>query len=73
MSVSDELMVSTIMIYSREHSHVVELSFEHRAEAERVFDWLESIASGIETEGHDPAEGHGAEHESPTAEGGDAQ
>jgi hypothetical protein len=29
-------------------------------------------ASGIETEGHDPGEGHGAEHESPTAEGGDA-
>jgi hypothetical protein len=30
-------------------------------------------ASGIETEGHDPEEGHGAEHESPTAESGDAQ
>jgi hypothetical protein len=32
-----------------------------------------AAASGIETEGHDPEEGHGAEHESPTAEGGDAQ
>jgi hypothetical protein len=28
-------------------------------------------ASGIETEGHDP-KGHGAQHESPTAESGDA-
>jgi hypothetical protein len=33
---------------------------------------LAKAASGIETEGHDP-QGHGAKHESPTAEGGDAQ
>ena len=28
-----------------------------------------ATASGIETEGHDPAEGHGAEHESPAPKG----
>lgn len=30
-------------------------------------------ASGIETEGHDRGDGHGAKHESPTVEDGDAQ
>jgi hypothetical protein len=35
--------------------------------------WCENLrASGIETEGHDPAEGHGAKHESPAPKG-DAQ
>jgi hypothetical protein len=33
---------------------------------------MKRAASGIETEGHDP-KGHGAKHESPTSEAGDAQ
>jgi hypothetical protein len=49
---------------------------EQAAEFEQLANALErasvTFASGIETEGHDP-EGHGAKHESPAAEGGDAQ
>jgi hypothetical protein len=45
-------------------------------------DWLEGrdipfvverLASGIETEGHDPEEGHGEKHERPARDSGDAQ
>jgi hypothetical protein len=60
------------------HSEIIEAEFEGDAAGAieeslaRGFALGLLAASGIETEGHDRADGHGAEHESPAPKG-DAQ
>jgi hypothetical protein len=75
---SNRALQRELTIWRRIYQHQREmaeaaLNFANTKIAELDEQFLRYCASGIETEGHDAEERHGAEHESPTAESGDAQ